>query len=304
MLTAALAAVVAAAFFAVASAFQHRSAGLVAGAATLRRTPLVAFFCAMLRHPLWIIGAAAAIVGAVLHAIALRDGPLTLVQPLLVTSVVFALPLRQWLEGRKPRRAEVGWAVALTLGLAFFFAIAVPGDATAQASDAVPTVVAVALIAPGIIVCTILGLRSSGGRAASLLAAAAALAFAAGAGLLKEVMDLFNQGIVVVATQWPVYVLVVIAVVGLVLNQLAYSAGPLSSSLPVLSTVDPVVSLIIGVAVFDEPFRNGPLDLLGESLGLAIVLLAAVRLTRSHSRAPLSIHKTRTEAVGPGTVLR
>jgi hypothetical protein len=302
MLTAGLAAVAAAAFFAVASAFQHRTAGLVAGG-TLRRTRLVASFCAMLRHPLWIMGSLAAIVGAILHAIALRDGPLTLVQPLLVTSVVFALPLRAWLEGHKPRRAEVGWAVALTLGLAFFFAIAVPGDATAQASDAVPTIVAAALIAPGIIVCTILGRRASGGRAASLLAAAAALAFAAGAGLLKEVMDLFNQGIVVVASHWPVYALVVIAVVGLVLNQLAYSAGPLSSSLPVLSTVDPVVSLIIGVAVFDEPFRNGPLDLLGESVGLAIVLLAAVRLTRSRSRAPLPTHKTGMEAVSSGPVL-
>jgi drug/metabolite transporter (DMT)-like permease len=301
MLTAALAAVVAAAFFAVASAFQHRSAGLVAGA--LRRTRLVAFFCAMLRHPLWIIGSFAAIVGAVLHAVALRDGPLTLVQPLLVTSVVFALPLRAWLEGHKPRRAEVGWAVALTLGLAFFFAIAVPGDATAQASDAGPTIVAAALIAPGIIVCTILGRRASGGRAASLLAAAAALAFAAGAGLLKEVMGLLNEGIMVVGSHWPVYALVVIAVVGLVLNQLAYSAGPLSSSLPVLSTVDPVVSLIIGVAVFDEPFRNSPLDLLGESVGLAIVLLAAVRLTQSRSPAALPTNKTKIEAVGSGPVL-
>jgi drug/metabolite transporter (DMT)-like permease len=301
MFTAGLAAVVAAAFFAVASAFQHRSAGLVADA-TLRRTPLVGFFCAILRHPLWIIGSLAAIVGALLHAIALRDGPLTLAQPLLVTSVVFALPLRQLLEGRKPRRAEVGWAVALTLGLALFFVVAVPGDASAQAPDTVPTIVAGALIGPGIVVCTILGRRASGGRAASLLAAAAALAFAAGAGLLKEVMDLFNQGIVAVATNWSVYALVVIAVVGLVLNQLAYRAGPLSSSLPVLSTVDPVVSLIIGVAVFDEPFRNSPLDLVGESLGLALVMLAAVRLTQSRSHPAPSASKRAMAAVGSRAV--
>jgi len=284
VLTASLAAVVAAAFFAVASAFQHRSAGLVADP-TQRRARLVVFFSVILRHPLWIIGSLAAVVGAVLHAIALRDGPLTLVQPLLVTSVIFALPLRQMLEGRKPGRAEVGWAAALTVGLAAFFAIAVPGNASAQAPDTVPTIVAGALIALGIVLCTVLGRRASGGRAATLLGAAAALAFAAGAGLLKEVMDLFSHGIATVATAWSFYALVAIAGVGLVLNQLAYSAGPLSSSLPVLSTVDPVVSLIIGVSVFDEPFRNSPVDLVGESLGLALVLLAAVRLTRSSSGA-------------------
>jgi EamA domain-containing membrane protein RarD len=108
---------------------------------------------------------------------------------------------------------------------------------------------------------------------------------------------------VAVASNWSVYALVVVAVTGLVLNQLAYRAGPLRSSLPVLSTVDPVVSLIIGVAVFDEPFRNSPLDLVGESLGLALVMLAAVRLTQSRSRAALSASKRAMAPVGSGAPL-
>jgi drug/metabolite transporter (DMT)-like permease len=279
--------VAAAAFFAVASAFQHRSAGLVSDG-TERGARLIGFVSVMLRHPLWIIGFLAGIVGAALHALALRDGPLTLVQPLLVTSVIFALPLGRLLEGRRPQRTEFGWAAALTVGLAIFFFIAVPGEASAQSPDGVPTVVAGVLIALGVVVCAVLGLRARGGRAAGLLGAAAALAFAAAAGLLKEVMDLLDHGIAAVATSWSLYALVIVAIAGIFLNQLAYSAGPLSSSLPVLSTVDPVVSLIIGVAVFDEPFRNSPLDVLGESLGLVLVLLAAVRLTRSSSGHPSS----------------
>jgi hypothetical protein len=52
--------------------------------------------------------------------------------------------------------------------------------------------------------------------------------------------------------------------------------GPLGSSLPAITTVDPVLSLVIGVAVFDERFRNGPADLVGEVIGLALVIVAAV----------------------------
>jgi hypothetical protein len=46
-------------------------------------------------------------------------------------------------------------------------------------------------------------------------------------------------------------------------------------------TVDPVVSLVIGVAIFDEQFRNSPADLVGEAFGLALVVAAAMGLTRS-----------------------
>ncbi len=46
-------------------------------------------------------------------------------------------------------------------------------------------------------------------------------------------------------------------------------------------TVDPVVSLVIGVAIFDEQFRNSPIDLVGEAFGLALVVAAAIGLTRS-----------------------
>ena len=85
---------------------------------------------------------------------------------------------------------------------------------------------------------------------------------------------------------WPPYALVAVGAIGVVLNQLAYQAGPLSFSLPAITSVDPVVSLVIGLAVFDEHFRNGPADLLVEALGLALVVTAATGLTRSDPRSP------------------
>jgi len=286
MLVAALAALSAAALFAVATALQHRSAGLITEAGTRRTGRVGGFVSKTLRHTLWIAGSIADIGGLGLHALALRDGPLTLVQPLLVTGVVFALPLRQLLERRRPRRDELGWAAVLGVGLVLFLAISTPAGGSPQAADPIPTVLCVVAIGLAIIGCAIAGRRSTGNRAAATLGVAAGLAFAATAGLLKAAMDTLNRGLGPLLATWPLYALVVVGAVGLLLNQLAYQAAPLRFSLPAITTIDPIVSLIIGVAVFDEKFRNGPPYLLGETIGLALVIAGAVGLARSDPDSP------------------
>jgi hypothetical protein len=293
MLDAILAAVSAAALFAVAAAVQHRSAGLVAAAVQHRSAGLVTaggegraaraagFVPGTLRHPLWIAGLLASLAGFGLHALALRDGPLTLVQPLLVTGVIFALPLRQVLERRRPRYAELGWAAALALGLAVFIVVSTPAAGAGQAADPRPAVICLAVIAVSIPGCCVAARRATGRVAAAALGTAAGLAFAAAAGLLKETVDVVSRGAGALLTAWPGYALVVVGGTGLLLNQLAYRAGPLRASLPAITTVNPIVSLVIGVAVFDERFRSGGPYLAGEVLGLVLIAVAAVGLTRS-----------------------
>jgi hypothetical protein len=281
VLVATLAALFAAACFAVAAAFQHRSAGLVSDASAVSGLPR--FVTMTLRQPLWIIGTAADMFGFALHALALREGPLTLVQPLLVTGVVFAFPLRHALEHRRPKTQELAWAGALAAGLALFLAIASPADGAVSAPDPIPTVIAVLVIGAGILGCWLAGRRMEGTGAAVILGAAAGLAFAAVAGLLKELADTFARGLGPLFTTWPVYALIAVGVAGLLLNQLAYQAAPLRISLPVITTIDPVVSLVIGVAVFDEHFRTSISALFGEGVGLALIMVAGVALSRSGS---------------------
>jgi hypothetical protein len=277
MLDAILAAVSAAALFAVAAALQHRSAGLVSAGGQ----GLAGFAPRTLRHPLWIAGLLASLAGFGLHALALRDGPLTLVQPLLVTGVIFALPLRQVLERRRPRSAELGWAAALALGLAVFIVVSTPAAGAAQAADPQPAVICMAVIALSIPGCCVAARRATGRLAAAALGTAAGLAFAATAGLLKETVDVVSRGAGALLTTWPGYALVVVGGIGLLINQLAYQAGPLRASLPAITTVNPIVSLVIGVAVFDERFRSGAPYLAGEVLGLVLIAVAAIGLTRS-----------------------
>jgi hypothetical protein len=280
VLFAGIAALLAAALFGVSTALQHRSAGLVSdGSRDIER--LSGFMARTLRHPLWITGAIADIGGFALHALALREGPLTVVQPLLVTSIVFALVVRQLLERRWPRRSQLAWASALTLGLVLFLAVSTPASGVAQPADPLPATVIGVLIGCGALGFFVAGQHYRGGAAAALLGTATGLSYAAVAGLLKEDMGLLNSGVGALAASWPLYGLIAVGAFSLVVNQLAYRAGPLSSSLPAIMTVDPIVSLVIGAAVFDEGFRNGPAELLGEVVGLALVVAAAVGLTRS-----------------------
>jgi hypothetical protein len=303
-----LAAVAAAALFALAAALQHRSASLVTAAGPSRAAasgPVVAsdraaVVWATLRHPLWIAGSLASLAGFGLHALALRDGPLTLVQPLLVTGVIFALPLRRALEHRRPRGAEVGWAAALALGLAVFITIATPAaGAAGQPADPRPAVICLAVIALAIPGCCAAGRRAAGGLAAAALGTAAGLALAATAGLLKETVSVASRDAGALLTSWPGYALLAAGAAGLLLSQLAYRAGPLRASLPAITVVNPIVSLVIGVTVFDERFRSGAPYLAGELLGLALIAAAAVGLSRA---GPAEGSGARTGSGRPGGV--
>ena len=281
MLVAAFVALAAAALFGVSTALQHRSAGLVTDAQADGGEGLAAFVSGTLRHPLWVTGVVADIGGFALHALALREGPLSLVQPLLVSSAVFALALRQLLEHRWPRRDQLAWAGTLAVGLVMFLAVSTPAGGVAQPADSRPAIVVGGLIGLGVLGFFLAGRRSTGRAAAALLGTAAGLSYAAVAGLLKQDMGTLDRGLGALVTSWPFYALIGVGALGLLVNQLAYQAGPLSSSLPAIMTVGPVVSLVIGVVVFDEQFRTGPAALLGAAVCLALVLVAAGGLTRS-----------------------
>src|SRR5215813_8750830 len=62
---------------------------------------------------------------------------------------------------------------------------------------------------------------------------------------------LMTRGVGVLAT-WEPYALLAVGILSGVFGQSAFNAGPLSMSLPVIDTVEPVSSVILGAAVFQE----------------------------------------------------
>src|SRR5580704_9032269 len=84
------------------------------------------FVMYLLRHPLWLLGWLALCGSLIFQALALHFGPLSLVQPILVTELILALVLRQlWL--RQSIRG-VTWLAAIVTGagLVIFLVITSP----------------------------------------------------------------------------------------------------------------------------------------------------------------------------------
>ena len=129
------------------------------------------------RRPAWLAGIASDSLGFVAQAAALGIGRLAVVQPLLVTSVVFALPLGAKLSGQRVARADVVAALSVVIALVGFVAIASPSGGRSEAPLTDWLIVAIVLAA----VCTpmtLLGRRGAPPRRAALLGATAGILFA------------------------------------------------------------------------------------------------------------------------------
>lgn len=268
--------------FATSSSLKHVSAGQVPDAQDLHPRSVGRLVVGTLSHPLWLGGLLADLVGVGLQVVALHFGALGVVQPLLVSGLLFALLLRRR-TGRHASRGELGWAVVLTASLGGFLVLA--GTAS-QPGTTAPADRLAAVVAAGVGVvlataCVLLGRRQPpGGRAAALLGVAVGGIYAATAALLKALTGIVLHGPVALLTSWQLYTVIVVGAGGLLLNQLAFQAGPLTASLPAIATVDPLASITLGVVVYDEHIRHS----LGSGVGLAALLLllglAVIQLSR------------------------
>jgi drug/metabolite transporter (DMT)-like permease len=213
----------------------------------------------LLRNPRWWAGTATAVAGYMFQALALAYGSLMLVQPLLVASLLFALPLSARVAGHRVTRAEWAWAVLLTAGLAIFVLVGRPAEGHFQPSAAASLVVA-AVFLPLITGCVVGAARTMGTRRAVLLAIAVGVMFGLVALLTKLCTHrLGSGGLPAMLTTPAPYLLIVVGITGTVLQQSAFHAGALQTSVPTMIVLEPVVSVLLGVLVLGEQLTvHGP----------------------------------------------
>src|SRR5947209_9631024 len=97
---------------------QRAAQGVPTGAAG--RAESAALVTTLVREPSWWAGMLATVGGYAFQVLALAHGSLLLVQPLLVSSLLFALPLSAHVRRTHVSWAEWGWAALLTAALAVF----------------------------------------------------------------------------------------------------------------------------------------------------------------------------------------
>lgn len=234
----------------------------------------------MARQRLWLAGIACDIVGFVAQAAALRLGQLAVVQPLLVLSVVFALPLGARLSEQRVGRREVGAAALVVLALVAFLAVADPSGGRGEVSLGdwvVPGVACLAVCAP----LSLLGRHGPAPRRAAVLGAAAGILFAVSAALVKAVVDELHLGLVHVITSWEPYALGGVGYVSMTLNQLALNTRALAATIASSTALDPIVGVALGLALFDEHLHAGGLRAVAAFVALAAALLGVAVLARA-----------------------
>ena len=275
----------AASAFAASSSLKHVSAGDTPDAQSFRPGKLRSFVLATVSHRLWLAGIACDVAGLGLQIIALHHGALAIVQPLLVTSLLFALILRRRFGHHHVTVDQVVWALVLCFALAGLLYLATPGTSAVvhESADRLPAVVAGVVGVALATACVELGRRQrSEGRSAALMGVAVGAIYAATAALLKALSDIAVRSPLHILISWQLYVVIALGAVGLLLNQLAFQAGPITASLPATASVDPLLSIVIGVAVYDERIHRGPGG--GAVLTVLICLLglAVIQLTRAN----------------------
>jgi hypothetical protein len=293
----------AAMMFAISTTLKHLSADATSDVANLSPRKLARFVQDTMSHRLWIAGIGCDVAGVGLQVVALHLGALAIVQPLMVSGLLFALILRQHFDHRPFGRVRLGWAVVLVGALAGFLVLASVGSpgAADAGPDRLPAVIAGCIGVVLIIGCVEVGRRQRGaGRRGSLIGIAVGTLYAAGAALLKAVTDIAVRSPLDVLQSWQLYALIAVGLIGLLLNQIAFQAGRLSASLPAIATTDPLLSIVIGVAVYDEQLNRGPAGGAVLVALLGLMGIAVIQLARSTDGDKTSrrIHRCQSAANG------
>lgn len=235
----------------------------------------------LFRSPLWLFGWVALAAAFAFQALALHNGLVSVVQPLLVTELIFALVLRRFWVHQSILLVTWSAAAATCVGLAVFIVAGEPqgGHPTPTSQHWIAAMVTCGAVAA---VLTGLAQRGSPSWRAALFASAAATIWALEATFIKAVTDTLTQfGLAGMFTRWPVYAVAAGGIAGTVLQQAALHVGPLRISQPFLVIIDPIVSIALSVWLFDEHFKPEAGLLAVAAAGFAVMCVGVVLLTQT-----------------------
>jgi hypothetical protein len=261
-------AIVAAFLFALAAVLQQRGA-VKAGTGGMS----IGFFLDLLRSPPWLLGSTALLAGYAVQGAALGKGRLVIIQPLLVSTIVFALPLGVLLTHQVVTRRDWAAAAGVVAALATFIVVGDPAAGVDDAADwkwAVSSAVVIVLAA----VVMLLGRRARPPRRAAALGTVAGMLFGMSASLAKPVVEeLDDGGLADVLADWRTWALVIMGVAAFLIQQGALATGQLAPAVATTSLANPVVASILGIVILEERLAGG---LLRKCVAIGALVVAAL----------------------------
>ncbi|WP_420107294.1 DMT family transporter [Nocardia asteroides] len=272
-------ALLAALLFAVSSVTQQQAAAAVPQGQALAG--------GLMRSPRWWAAIVGDVGGYGMQVLALGFGAVLLVQPILVCSLVFALPLAARLNRQRITGRAAATAGVLVTALVLFLVVGHPtaGAETAPLRDwLLPLAILLGIVATA----TAAGfLRGDRAEQALALGLAGGCLFGLAAALTDRVVALFGDGLGAVLTGWQTWALVAAGLLGFALQQRAYQVGPLVASLPAATVAEPLAAAFLGLTALDERLRVGGPGLIVVVACVIVLCVTTVLLCRSQA-APLA----------------
>ncbi|MFC7449953.1 DMT family transporter [Rhodococcus daqingensis] len=233
--------------------------------------------------------------GYVFQAIALGVGSVLVVQPLIVTSLLFALPLSARFSGARMTARTWSMALALAAALVAFLIVGNPTEghnSSAFAHWLVPLTVMLGLVAAAVAAAMA---RIGPGPRALLLGFASGSLYGVVVALTKSVIDLLHLGPAAVLGNWTTWALIAAGLTGFYLQQRAFHAGPLSASLPAITIAEPLAAAFLGFTVLGERLRvHGP----GMALiAVTVLVMVGTTIVLSRSQAEVTTHAQSSQPV-------
>jgi drug/metabolite transporter (DMT)-like permease len=231
----------------------------------------------LLTNWVWLVGLGAQIVGVVLQAAALDRGRVAIIQPLLVTTVIWAMPLGYFLTNQTITRRHILGAAIVVGGLAIFASVGDPAGGVDNAAGS--AWLSAFLVLAAMSICLLLfGRRGGPAAQAGVYGATAGILYGVSATLMKPVVEqLHTDGFASVLGGWELWVMAVAGIGGFYMQQISLATGRLVTSVATVSVANPVVSVMLGVLVLEERLDQPPAwHAVLAVAGLAIALLGAV----------------------------
>jgi drug/metabolite transporter (DMT)-like permease len=268
-----------------AAAFGNAVANVMQRKASLQQDPDRGFsgrlLLELVRTPTWIIGFSGMVASFLLQAVALGLGQLSAVEPIITLEVPLTLLVAGRVFGQRLGRAEWTSILLMTGGMIALVASLDPRPGDETHVEPFTYLVAGSATAGTILTLILAGRRGHRVWRTACLGAAAGASFGFTATLIKEtVAELSSAGVVGMLTTWQTYAAVGFGLVGVVVMQAALHTGPLIAAQPGFTLMDPIVSVLWGVLVYNETTRTGGWLVLATA-GMIVLAVGVIGLARS-----------------------
>jgi drug/metabolite transporter (DMT)-like permease len=233
---------------------------------------------------MWLLGTVSLLCGYAVQAAALDRGRLSIIQPLLVTTVVFALPLGYVLTRQQVGRKEIIGAAVILVGLGLFTVLADPAGGNENAPDSEWAIVIGLIVVAS---ATLLAVGGRGGPAAraAVYGSVAGLLFGLSASLTKPTLDYLHDSVGTMLSNWEPYALAVAGISGFVFQQVSLSTGRLAPSVATVSVINPIVGILIGTVLLDETWSRPLWHVVVAAIGVCAALVGAVIISLASEAA-------------------